>query len=347
MEVYSLKPNKSGQSVGQVLGEAVRDPLFSQHIDNPKPPSTIFGGDISELKVLHEEMVKNAATPVMVKGKQRFRAIRKDRNTLFTFVASYPVKTEDLDRDETGETRRMYEKWKEANITFLREEFGAELKTVIEHTDEEHPHIHAYILPDEEPGIFADQRHPGKIAKADAAVVAQAQGLKGKELTKVTNNCYKASMRDWQDHYYEQVGAPCGLTRDGPKRRRTSRSQWRIEKATAMATAKVFESVEQQKADGIKFRERFIIECEINIQDISSREEAVIVREKASTAKEMKIKKREENLRTVLNVINELIGRATDFLGIGKTLQGIVDAINDANLEPESKPKEDGDGLSM
>lgn len=51
-------------------------------------------------------------------------------------------------------------------------------------------------------------------------------------------------MRDFQDAYHAQVGAPCGLTRTGPKRRRLTREQWKQEKEVAKKAS----VIEQRRA---------------------------------------------------------------------------------------------------
>ena len=249
LQTFSIKPNKSGNSIEQVLGEVMRDAEFSQHIENPEPPELIYGVDVPTLKVMHDEMLDSRKTSVMVKGKERKRAIRKDRNSLMTAISSFLVPVADLDKDGTGETRRRYQQWIKLNTDYLKLMYGDQLKTIMQHTDEEYPHIHAYILPDEDPGAFAINLHPGEVAKAEAAKIAKADGIEGDQINKIANAAYKAEMRRWQDSFYEGVGAPCGLTRDGPKRARETRAQWQSRKATASITAKVIEENEEMSRD--------------------------------------------------------------------------------------------------
>ena len=232
-----------------MLGEVMREPEFSQHIDNPELPTLIYGVDVPALKIMHDEMLDSRKTSVMVKGKERKRAIRKDRNTLMTAISSFPVPVADLDKDATGEIRRRYEKWIKLNTDYLKQMYGDQLKSIMQHTDEEYPHIHAYILPDEDPGAYAINLHPGEVAKAEAAKTAKADGVEGDQINKIANTAYKAEMRKWQDSFYESVGAPCGLTRDGPKRARETRAQWQSRKATAAITAKVIDKNEKMTRD--------------------------------------------------------------------------------------------------
>lgn len=152
-----------------------------------------------------------------------------------TVVASYPLTHEQIG-DDPDELARLAA-WKTANIEHLKQILGDGLKTVIEHTDEPHPHIHAYALPIDQPGVDAKQLHPGMVAKAEADAAARREGAEPKDAVKAGNTAYVAAMRLWQDQYYQAVGAPSGLTRDGPRRARKSRRQWREERAAARVQA--------------------------------------------------------------------------------------------------------------
>jgi len=43
LKAFSIKPNKSGNSIEQVLGEVMRETEFSQHITDAKLPTLIYG----------------------------------------------------------------------------------------------------------------------------------------------------------------------------------------------------------------------------------------------------------------------------------------------------------------
>lgn len=112
--------------------------------------------------------------------------------------------------------------WRKRSIDWLRDRYGEQLKTVVEHTDEAHPHLHAYVIPDT---LRAYDLHDGRKAKEKA----QADGLD----STAQNRAYKEAMRGFQDDYYSKVGQACGLSRIGPKRRRLSREQWKAEQVQA------------------------------------------------------------------------------------------------------------------
>lgn len=61
-----------------------------------------------------------------------------------TCIASHPSLTHQIESDP--EARRKYDDWVEYNLAFFRQMFGDELVGVVEHLDEEHPHLHGFIL---------------------------------------------------------------------------------------------------------------------------------------------------------------------------------------------------------
>lgn len=247
MQCYGIKENRSGNHIEQVLGEAERVSKYSTHIAEPESPAVVYGCSVSEVRDLHSEMLEAAKTTVMVKGKERKRAIRSDRKTLMTAIASFPVPTAELDDDKTGQTRARYEQWKKSNIDFMKAQFGDNLKSIIEHSDEEYPHLHGYALPDDDPGCYAFDLHPGEIARKKAAGLVK-DDIEGKDVKTATNIAYRNAMRDMQDEYYLKVGAPCGLLRTGPKRKRLTRKQYMEEKAEAAVKARLMDDITHDKA---------------------------------------------------------------------------------------------------
>lgn len=165
----------------------------------------------------------------MKDGTTRQRAIRQDRHTMASMVMSYPVPCSAI---TTEEARQKLASWEARNIAYLRAKYGDQLKVVFAHEDEEHPHLHAWLLPDD-PGADAKTLHPGKLAKEKVEAEEKKKGTPPHEAVKRGNRAYKAAMVAWQDEYYQAVAAPEGLTRIGPKRQRLSRAQYRSQKNAA------------------------------------------------------------------------------------------------------------------
>lgn len=243
IEVYSRRGSK-GRSVDYVLDEAERRPGAHPHVARPRPPTVVHGVSIEQVRAMHHERA-GKARQTLANGKDR--AIRQDQNTLLTVILSHPALTVDLQDPGTAADVGA---WQERSVAWLKAEHGDRLVSVIRHDDEAHPHLHAYVLPDD-PAMKATALHPGYTAKAAAMA-----GRSGKEANKEGDRAYRDAMRHWQDRYWADVGLPCGLTRIGPGRRRLDRKAWQAEKqaaATVLESRKAARAA-KKAAEGIKAR---------------------------------------------------------------------------------------------
>lgn len=203
-----------GRNVSNVLAEADRKPGNCPHIDPEKladpalAPARIYG-----LKLEKVEAEANAWAE-QAKDAQG-RNLRKDGHCLLAGVVSLPNDTPPGD----------WQRFKNDAVKWLKSEFGERLRSVIEHKDESHPHLHFYAVQEHGKGFAS--LHPGQ----QAARQAKAQGLKKGE----QNEAYKNAMRDWQDKFSHDVGQHHGLTRLGPAQRRLTRNEWKQEQKQARA----------------------------------------------------------------------------------------------------------------
>lgn len=287
VQTFSRKANAVGQCVDQVLGEASREPSYSKHVEAPQPPVLRFGVGLEQVSEQHNQMIEEARTETKLKsGDVRKSAIRKDRHTLFTAIASYPVPRELVERDPAEKER--YEYWLQLNIDFLKQEYGNRLVSVIEHVDEKQPHIHAYVLPFGEQGVNAKNLIPAHAAKEGAYEQAYSQSKDKKFAKKASNDAYKAAMREMQQKYYEAVGAPSGLTRDGPKRTRKSREQWKAEKNDARIASDL---MRKEITDKLRIGAALHIEREKSLSDV---EKDLVLREQGLKAGETDLERKLE-----------------------------------------------------
>ena len=190
-ETYSRKPNKAGQSVEQVIAEGLRDGAFHFHIPSPHPPIVLLGS-ASSFKELHDTHVARRSTSVTRDSQNTQRAIRKDRHTLFTVIAYYPVKTtmvNSLDK----EVERL-KSWAKKTCRWVKQKYGEQLKVALLHIDEEYPHIHFWLLPDD-PGANAKTLHPGKRAKLETEAKLKLEGTPARTSVKLGNQAFKKAMR--------------------------------------------------------------------------------------------------------------------------------------------------------
>ena len=304
LATYSRKPNPAGQSIDQVVEEAERNPAFSLHVEAPEPPRLVYGVSVREMKEQHDAMLEAARVSVLrPNGETAYRSIRSDRHTLLTAVASYPVAREQVEADPAEQIR--YRAWVEANVAFLRERFGDQLRTVIEHTDETHPHLHAYVIPDR-PDMNAALLHPGKAAKIAAEAQAKSDGMEPRDAVKAGNAALKAAMRAVQDDYHAEVGAPCGMTRLGPGRRRLSRAEWKAEKELA---AKASVISQRETVAVLEEREKKVA---ADRKTIAGYAKQLTSRKEELATKEAQLKQRESQVEAAVDGLAELVKAASD-----------------------------------
>jgi len=224
-QTFSRRPNRVGQCVAQVIGEGLRTGGYHLHVENPKPPVALLGLP-DGFQQMHDDYVARRNTQALKNGVIHQRAIRADRHTLFSIVASYPVPTETV--QACPEESARFRKWTRLTLQWVRQEYGDQLKVAIGHIDETYPHIHCWLLADD-PGADAALLHPGKVAKRRTETRLKSEGTPPREAVKAGNRALKSAMRAWIDAYHRKVGAPLGMLRDGPKRRRLSRAQHQAE----------------------------------------------------------------------------------------------------------------------
>ena len=212
VEAYSRIPSKNNkkQSARNVISEAVRIPHACPHVSKVNAPMLVYG--LNPLKAL-DLAEKNAELAKDNIG----RKFRKDGLILVCGVASYPMRT-----DEVSFENKELQSWLKLTIEFLLKKYGDQLKSVVVHSDEPYWHCHFTLVPDLNQSSRLDigQVHDGIFARN---IVANKSSAKAKL------RAYSEAMRAFQDDYYTSVGIPCGLTRDGPKRRRLTRKEWKIE----------------------------------------------------------------------------------------------------------------------
>ncbi|MBY5826323.1 MULTISPECIES: plasmid recombination protein [Rhizobium] len=253
IELYS-RSGKAGRTTDYIFDEVTRVPSASVHVPSPKPPQVVYGLHPDAVRALHDERAAAAKTRRTDKsGKVSLKAIRRDQNTLAGLIFSHPVSMDEY-RVST-DIRRDVAEWERRSIAWLRQQHGDKLVSVIRHTDESHPHLHAYLLPDEME-MRAGLLHPGYPAKNAVLAAGPLPGEDKKAMGKRADRAYVAGMRSWLDDYHEKVAIPAGLTRLGAGKRRLSRAQWHAEKAQAAALKRVVERAAAVEAKGRAYIDR-------------------------------------------------------------------------------------------
>lgn len=294
LESFARKPDAKGRGTDFIFSEASRKPEASIHVANPAAPVVVYGVDIGSVQEIHDTAA--AAATIAVKGGH-VRKVAKDKKTLHTVVASYPATMDEIRSDPVK--RQEAEEWERRTVIWLRSQYGDDLKTVIRHEDEEYYHIHAYVVPVDEPGMSALKYHPGTIAKR-AIMDSGKNGEDKKALSKRADAAYKAALREWQDSYHEAVAIPCGLTRLGPQRRRLSRDEWQREKVQAKALQQVVQRAREVKADGEAYIGRTKADAAKIAADAATMREAAQKSTTAALALQDRARDEQEHARAAL-----------------------------------------------
>ncbi|MFL5012718.1 hypothetical protein [Rhizobium sp.] len=324
LETYSRKADAKGRSTSFIFAEASRKPEASIHVGNPLPPVVVYGVGVGAVQEMHDSAAATAT--INVKGGHT-RKVAKDKKTLHTVVASYPATMADIRADPAK--RAEAEEWEKRTIGWLRSRYDDDLKSVIRHEDEEYFHIHAYVVPVDEPGMSALKYHPGTMAKR-AAMDSGKEGEDKKALSKKADAAYKKAMREWQDSYYEAVAVPSGLTRLGPQRRRLTRDEWQREKVQAKALQTVVDRAKKVKESGGQFITQTKSEAEaIRTAAAQDKETADKAKAAATAAREQAEKAREE--------AQEAQDRATRYSGITGRLRAMWDSLGESKLATKIK----------
>lgn len=197
---YSLttpkKAKEGGHSVRSIVGEANREPGNHPHVKDPQRPVLLHGKPLELLESTCEEW---ASTMTDSKG----RKLRKDALCLVAGVVSAPA--------EIGEG---WPSFRDESVTWLRKKYGDRLQTVVEHTDEDQPHIHFYVTP--APGQRFETVHEGRAA---------SDVIKGPKTKASREIAYNAAMTRFQDDFSEAVALKHGMGRLGPGAPRVTRAE--------------------------------------------------------------------------------------------------------------------------
>lgn len=263
-------------TISGVMAEARRDEGFTSHIDEPHAPALLWGSPLQEVEQMAEDYYNNTYT-VDKNGKQK--RLRSDASIILAGVISIDRKDEEIWHD-----------YKKDAFKFLREKYGDKLKSVIEHVDEAHPHIHFYVL--EDIGGKLNDLHDGKKAVANLT----------KEEKKNQQFHYTKAMTEFQDSFYEKVSKKYGLDRIGEKpRKRVSRNEY-LKQQKERENANL---ILNEKMDQIKDLNSIVKKAEkkgsdsgykFAIDDFKNK--SVLAKISFSMSKEVKLTK-EENLRLI------------------------------------------------
>ncbi|WP_368084086.1 hypothetical protein [Vibrio splendidus] len=271
--------NNNKQSAKAVANECERVSGACPHVESPMPPVNIFGCSPSQAVQLAEERASIAKDSIG-------RKLRKDAQIMVGAIVSYPVPMSEL--NPNCEDLR---KWIKLNHKFFKDKYGDSYLSNSAHTDESFFHQHIYLVP----SIDSD----GRMNIGDVHQGVHARDNCGSKKAKDKMRAYKQAMRELQEEYYEAVGKPCGLTKEGARKRRLTRVEWKTEQEAAKRLSEslnIIDDIENQKALAIQLKTEADEKIE-KAEDFSKR--AVSVFKKAKDEKSILINLKSKKLTTV------------------------------------------------
>ncbi|MEP3844676.1 MAG: Mob protein [Paracoccaceae bacterium] len=305
-------------SAAQVLGEAMRVPEYSAHVETPGKIYCLGGTmSVAQLQAKRAGILVGLKETVTLKnGKTYERKLRHTAATLYTEIHSHPLSAAEFLADPNKHHPEI-KKWYELALADFEERMPAGVDwTAVMHLDESHVHFHILSINSNDAKLDANKLHAGKAAAArlragldkptavsslpkpelekrprkpkqprpsknretqrknklkreaqlaawdeackevearNAAVMADWTKSNGEHLSAARKergkipekDTYNAAMKALQDRYYEHVGKPCGLLRDGPRGERLSTVEYASRKTAAKKMAADCELIEK------------------------------------------------------------------------------------------------------
>jgi hypothetical protein len=209
------KKNSSDRraSIGDIVAEMMRESHACPHVESPRPPVILYGCDPNAIPGM-------ARDPLAEARNSAGHKLRRDAPIAVIGVATWPV-LRAVCEDDPAE-RDKYVAWRTDTVRYLTKRWGDALIGVVEHVDENYPHIHSACFlhcrrspPDHRSGA---SRSPGCAGGLESRPTSQAAtaGLQFRD-GRLSGSLPPGG------------GARHGLTRLGPRRQRVPRPAWKAQ----------------------------------------------------------------------------------------------------------------------
>ena len=231
VEQNGMKTRDVGWSAQDLADEAERMPHACEHVESPQPPTLVYG-------VMPSQAVAEATAwgGQATEGRDKRRTkLRSTSPVIAAGVVSLPSSMIDV-----------WPAYRDEVVEALKERYGDRLRSVVEHLDEAHPHMHFYLVP--KPGEQFGAVHEGYQARNEER--KKGPGAK-------VRTAYQDAMKGWQDWLHERVSSRFGLLRLGPKRERLSRQEYKRQQDLAKAQAEL-EAAERIRREAEKDHQTII-----------------------------------------------------------------------------------------
>ncbi|PHK95548.1 hypothetical protein CR162_06725 [Pseudoroseomonas rhizosphaerae] len=222
------KGTRHGADTKFLFAELRSDRWASTHLKHPRQePVVLWGLGLHELEAAHDTMVA-LATEETKAGVRK--SISVAQHTVAGVILSHKGDATTLPGNL--ELRASVESWEQTAIAWLQVEYGADLASVVRHWDEDNPHIHGILLP-QDPCMRATLLHPGAVAKKETYKAAIQAGEDPRTAGRLAHTAYRQALADLQDRYHAEVGFQHGMERRGPRRPRYTSAEYKSRKAEA------------------------------------------------------------------------------------------------------------------
>lgn len=304
-------------SMFDIHAELMRAPEGCHHLSETASPNLLFG--------MHPDKVIQAAQECA----DHAVGIRIDTPILLAAVMTWPVPREEVERDE-GQ-RERYIAWRSDAEAFAHNEWGDNLKSIVEHVDEGKLHIHVLALPPLQPdGRFC-------IADIDygrrAAEAAKHAGGSARQRREASNQ----AMRDFQDRYHAEVGVKHGLARKGPARQRMTRDQWKDLQAQNKRIADAWQTLRKNHAKLQAAADAYVAETTSKAQ--RDADKAIAVARQQSEQRVVTLKSKANNLirqwqQHGSDLAERLINRDTKIASQAARIEELEALLQERELSP-------------
>ncbi|TXN22883.1 hypothetical protein [Methylobacterium sp. WL9] len=238
ISLYGPQPRKgepAWASIGGIVQEGARAPGAARHVPYPAAPTILYG-------VTPIEVGRIALERAGLARDTRGRRLRCDGAVLVAAVLSYPVRRDLVEDRDAPDASDLYSAWRAEAVAWCQSQFGDALLSVVEHADEDYPHLHAYAVPALGLGdrLQLEAIHPGRAALKKAEDAGADK--------KTQRAAYLGAMRATQDDYHTTVGAKFGHARVGPKRARLARTEHLVLRDAQQGQARLEQEYEAAQA---------------------------------------------------------------------------------------------------
>ncbi|WP_157201781.1 hypothetical protein [Massilia sp. Root335] len=201
-----------------LLMEALRKDGHIPHVPAPKSPGILYACS-DEIRNDPLKVADLADAWADSRKVVTGRAHQRNSPVMASTVVSLP---KEMDDD--------WPAFRDASLKWMKEKYGARLKLVIEHEDEENKHFHSYCIPlhgiSEDGKPFSEpfatvHEGYGESRKARRGAIEKSGSSQGAK----TGKAFVDAMKEYQDKFHHDVARHFNLSRLGPQKKKLNHTE--------------------------------------------------------------------------------------------------------------------------